>query len=101
VSQVERDWDAALVENYQWEKRRQVDREEALLAAWEASRTMPTLVEFLQECRAGSRVLGPEGRVLTVEEHGWYRVSNKVGQTNHRSLSVSSALEALQSGMVD
>jgi len=97
---VNKAWDEALVENFNREKWAQVDREQALLAAYEASRAMPTLVEFLQETRPGSTVLGPDGRVLTVEEHGWLRVTNKAGQTNHRGLLVSSALEALQSGKI-
>jgi hypothetical protein len=94
---ISRDWQLAV--NEDWE-REQCLKVEALRVGYEASGHLPTLMEFIGEAPVGSSVFGPEGRVLMVEEHGWLRVTNNVGQTNHRGLLASVAYEALMDGRI-
>ena len=87
----------AIVEDYE---REQLLKAEALKAAWEASNHLQTLVEFIGEAPVGSTVLGPEERKLLVEDHGWFRVVDGSGLTNHRGLLATVAYEALMDGRV-
>jgi len=94
---IEKDWQLAVNEDW---GREQLVKSEALFSSYEASRHMPTLIEFLHAAASGSTVSGSADRRLLVEQDGWFRVVDRNGLTNCRTMLASEALEALQSGRI-